>query len=428
VMLLSFAIFCAILIIVIAGVQYFLFQSRIPLRSIVDVPRGTATLIDADLNQTGVTKSDEMFYGSVLTTDTQSQASISFLDSQHDNQLIATVTVLNGSSLNLRQDTRPRFNLSSDAPFWIDFKDVYGEFDVFVPDNITRPILIGFATTLGPSARLTTSGHYTLITSGQEVQVINYTGEALLGVSDSQNKLVPAGQSASISADVSQFKIGPLTNLLGDSTFNPNNVMDFSSNDNPVSAQAWRCNSIAQNKGDPLGSFGLMMVDGRPALRLFRGDNAESHGATLCAQGLGTGTGGLDVSQYASVSIRATFKIHSQTLSTCGIDGSECPLMLAMDYIPTSGGEPKSWYHGFYAFVDPNRFFPLNCIGCEQHEQINPDVWYTYESHNIFETFSPDSIPKSILNLRFYASGHQYEVYVSQVALLADQTEIAGGN
>src|SRR4051812_26146797 len=147
-MLLSFAIFCAILIIVIAGVQYFLFQSRIPLRSIVDVPRGTATLIDADLNQTAVTtKSDEMFYGSVLTTDTQSQASISFLDSQHDNQLIATVTVLNGSSLNLRQDTRPRFNLSSDAPFWIDFKDVYGEFDVFVPDNITRPILIGFATT-----------------------------------------------------------------------------------------------------------------------------------------------------------------------------------------------------------------------------------------------------------------------------------------
>src|SRR5664279_6208444 len=87
VMLFSFAVFCAILIFVIVGVQYFLFQSRMPLRSMVDVPRGTATLIDSDLNQTAVTKSDEMFYGSVLTTDTQSQASISFVDSKHDNQL-----------------------------------------------------------------------------------------------------------------------------------------------------------------------------------------------------------------------------------------------------------------------------------------------------------------------------------------------------
>src|SRR5262245_24593915 len=115
-MLLSFAIFCAILIFVIVGIQYFLFQSRVPLRSLIDVSRGTATLVDSDLNQTGVTKSDEMFFGSVLTTDTQSQASISFLDSQHDNQLVANVVIENGSSLNLRQDSRPRFDLSSDAP------------------------------------------------------------------------------------------------------------------------------------------------------------------------------------------------------------------------------------------------------------------------------------------------------------------------
>ncbi len=99
--------------------------------------------------------------------------------------------------------------------------------------------------------------------------------------------------------------------------------------------------------------------------------------------------------------------------------------MLRMDYIPVNGGDPVSWFHGFYAFVEPNRFLPQSCASCnEQHEQINPNVWYTYESHNLKETFAPERVPQSILNLRFYASGHEYEVYVSEVALLVDQAEI----
>ena len=99
-----------------------------------------------------------------------------------------------------------------------------------------------------------------------------------------------------------------------------------------------------------------------------------------------------------------------------------------MDYIPANGGDPVNWYHGFYAIIDPSRSFPLRCDSCsEQHEQINPGVWYTYEIRNLFEAFAAQVRPKLILNIRFYASGHQYEVYVSQVVLLADQTMIAGG-
>jgi hypothetical protein len=161
------------------------------------------------------------------------------------------------------------------------------------------------------------------------------------------------------------------------------------------------------------------------ALRLLRGDGAISHGETRCLQSLGTGMGGLDVSGYNSVSIRATFRIESQTLSACGIDGSECPLMLRMDYIPAGGGDAVSWFHGFYAFVDPNRLFPQSCLSCnEQHERVTPDTWYTYESHNLFEIFAPEAQPKSILNLRFYASGHQYDVYVNEVMLLADDMPV----
>ena len=212
---------------------------------------------------------------------------------------------------------------------------------------------------------------------------------------------------------------------LGDAMFSPDNVIGIDAAAGQMKDEAWVCNNSQVDPNESLGSVGFMTEDGRPALRLFRGNGAESHGATQCFHGIGTGTGGLDVSQFSSVSIRATFKIHSQSLSACGVDASECPLMLAMDYIPINGGQPVKWYHGFYAFVDPNRLYPPACSGCEQHEQISPDVWYTYESHNLFETFAPDTVPQSILNLRFYASGHQYEVYVSQLVLLGDGMVIA---
>ena len=83
------------------------------------------------------------------------------------------------------------------------------------------------------------------------------------------------------------------------------------------------------------------------------------------------------------------------------------------------------WFHGFYAAIDPNRNYPYSCTSCnEQHERITQGVWYTYESHNLFGMFAPEARPVSILNLRFSASGHQYDVYVSEVALIADDMPI----
>ena len=425
VLLLSFAIFCVILILVIIGANYFVFQSRVPLDAEIHVARGTATSTGTDLNDTAVKTEKVISRSSIVSTDPQSQALVTFSDPQHNDRLVANVTLKSGSSLALSEDSRPRFDLSQDA-YWIEFEDVYGEIDVVVPDTLDRALLISFDTTLGPSARLTAAGRYTLSASNAQVQLINYSGEALLLASDLRNRLVPAGQSASIQAggdDESQFVLAPLTNLAGDTSFSPANVIDFISNADQVQPQVWRCLNV-QNT-DPAGSFSLTIQDARPALRLFRDSGAESHGETRCLQGFGTGTEGLDVSQFQSVSIRATFKIVNQSLSTCGIDGSECPFMLRMDYIPVNGGDPVSWFHGFYEYVEPNRYLPPSCASCnEQHEQINPDTWYTYESHNLKETFTPERVPQSILNLRFYASGHEYDVYVSEVSLMVDNAEI----
>ncbi len=418
-MLLSFAVFCAIVVVIILGIQYFLFQSRVSMQASLNVARGTATVIGSDLVQQAERGNRDISDGGVITTDPQSQASISVIDFQRSDQLIATITVKNGSSLDLEQDSRPRFDWSND-PYWIDMDQAYGSFDVYVPENLDRPILISMETTLGPSARLTASGRYTIVAAGNQVQMVNYSGSALLIAPDLHNQLIAAGQTGSIQMGepTDQFTLVPAsTNPLGDSGFASSNVLDMNT---PAAGdgQVWRCYSSVADPNESAGTFDVTDVDGRPAVRLFRDGGAVSHGATTCLQGLGTSASGLDVSNYSSISIRATFKIQSQSLSTCGVDASECPFTLAMDYVPVNGGQPTTWYHGFYAFVDPNRPFPTQCNSCsEQHEQINPGVWYTYESANLKTTFAPQSVPQVIINLRFYASGHEYDVYVRNVEI-----------
>jgi hypothetical protein len=397
----------------------------------VQAARGTATLVGStDLLELAVRNPRDITGSSVLTTDTQSQATVTFYDPQRAEQLVASVTLKNGSSLNLRQDSRPRFDLSSETPYWIDFDGVYGEFDIYVPDHLDRPILISFETTLGPSARLSASGRYTLIAAGAQVQVVNRSGEALLIAQDTRNQPVPVGQSATLPSDSQVFTLAPvMVNLLGETGFSKDNVLALNATSDQAVAAAWRCNDVPDSP--PAGEFGLTLADGRPAVRLYRDQGAESHGATLCFQGLGTGTQGLDITGFSRVTLKATFKIQSQSLSECGGDGSECPLMLRMDYYPplTPDGkqpDPSTWYHGFYAFVDAAREFPSRCLSCsEDHESINPGSWYTYENRNFLESFTIDQRPRAILNLRFYASGHEYDVYVQSVQLLVDAAELA---
>lgn len=426
ILLASFAIFCVIAGAAILGMRFFLFQSRVPLDTSVEVARGTPTLtrVGAELQQTAVTRPSEVTGGSILTTNTESQAVLRFVDSQQHNKQIATVTVGTGSSVNLRQGSRPRFDWSEDA-YWLEFDGAYGTIDIFVPQDLGRSMLITLNTTLGPVVRFNASGRYTVTAARGYVQVLNFEGDALLVAQDGSTQSVAAGQTSSIAGDSNQFAVLPLTNLFGDIHFTSENVIDFNSTPEQVRPQVWRCDNLVENPEQPIGNFSLVNNDMRPALRFFRGDDAISNGATRCYQGLGTGTGGLDVSNYRSISIRATFKIQSQSLSACGTQGSECPLMLRMDYLPADGSEAISWYHGFYASVDPNKQYPYACSGCDQHERVTSGVWYTYESHNLFEVFAPATQPKAILNLRFYASGHQYEVYVSEVALIADNTPIA---
>ncbi len=169
--------------------------------------------------------------------------------------------------------------------------------------------------------------------------------------------------------------------------------------------------------GDPIGEFNLVDEDGRTALNMLRAGGARTHGETLCSRTLNAGQG-VDVTEFDTLLLDVLFKISSHSLSACGVAGSECPVMVRVDYIPVGGGPAASWFHGFFVSFDPNITNPLVCASCTQeHEAVNANAWYSYQSDNLFSLLPANARPASIVNVVVYASGHEYDSFVASAEL-----------
>ena len=194
-----------------------------------------------------------------------------------------------------------------------------------------------------------------------------------------------------------------------------NGLFTFASVDTATSAlpQRWGC--FNEQDDLPRGVYALENLQGRSVLRLLRTDRASSHGETRCLQPIIPEN--RDVTQFNYLELEASFMVDYQSLPDCGIRGSECPLMLYMTYKDTSG-EDREWYQGFYYSSDPSVSYPPRCESCTQdHLLINGKVWYTFETGNLFFILPPTARPAQIKSVEFYASGHQYDVYVSEIML-----------
>lgn len=426
VMLIAFGVFCALCVVSGIGVNFFLFQSRVPMPAELVVGRGTVGLTGTDLIETVVRSSRELFNSAVISTDGQSQATLSFIDPQRDRRLVASVTVKRNTMLDLETVSRPRFDLSSEH-YDVQIEDLAGSLDVFIPSGLDRTIRVSVRTPQGVWVLLSASGQYSIRASETDVIVNNVNGEALVVAPDQVGTSVQPGERGVITYgvddDSSTFVSVPAyTDLIINSSFEQTNAAITTDTDPRELPLSWGC--ADQVNEPPGGYYGISRVDGRVVMQLRRGGGASSHGETFCVQSFGPpGTPGRDVTAYSYLSLRATFRIQGQSLSTCGIAGSECPLMMQITYIDIYGRQ-QQWYHGFYVYSNPSLGYPLSCDSCRQeHEPINANTWYTYESDNLYSLISSLERPQSIQEVRFYASGHEYDVTVSSVSLLAGISE-----
>lgn len=188
----------------------------------------------------------------------------------------------------------------------------------------------------------------------------------------------------------------------------------------------WSCtNGPASNL--PVGNyFQDTAPDGRRSFRLVRGSGADTNGYTRCDQSFGDG---LDVSAYDSLHLQSMFYVQSQSLNGCGQEGSECPMMFRIRYKFSPTGDPSQlieteWVHGLYtvplAPAQETAGWKRQCGTCLQpHIRILGQTWYVYQSGNLFDVIPDERRPVIITQVEFFAEGHQYDVYVDDVSLLA---------
>ena len=126
-----------------------------------------------------------------------------------------------------------------------------------------------------------------------------------------------------------------------------------------------------------------------------------------------------DIRGAISLRVRARVRVDWQTLSVCGSLGTECPLMIRIEFTDQSGSV-REWLQGFYAVEGDVDSFCQSCEWKAQHIQVAQlSVWYDYESPDLLPLLQAQGIqPTAIHWVQIYASGHTYGSAIDEIAIL----------
>jgi hypothetical protein len=392
--------------------RWLLLDSTVPLTVELSVSRNTVGVLAAGRAEETERDTRQLSGRVTLTTDSTSQAMLTFRDPR-TQQVLATFTLFRDSVVTIHRTGRPRFETGV-TPYTIEIIGQRGHGDVIVADGLDRDIRFRVITAYDTYIDMEGGGYYSVVLGGDEVGVTTRLGEAVLRYDTELVERVPQSYRGIVpgSDPAHPIEVTPAEiNLVYNSGFV---LYEPSIEGVPLLPAEWGWYNDQEELDEPRGLAVRDTYDGRAVLHIQREGERLNHAETGCAQ-LYPGT---DLSGYSYLELRATFFIRSQSISTCGVAGSECPLMLRVIY-EDAEGERREWIHGFYsAYTVPA--WPLTCQSCRQdHERINSGTWYTYESGNLVNILPDEVKMHKLVEVRFYASGHAYDVMVDEVSLLA---------
>ncbi len=398
------------------GLYYFLFRSSVPLSVRLVVSRGSVKLTTLDASNPLVDTSWKIEPLTSIDVRDDSQA-ILYFDDPYSKKNVTAITLTKGTRLRVQQATRPRFEFSR-GPYQINLDNADGQLIITAtPENRVYQANIiakqGVAQLLD-DGRYTVSTEYYPETDLRRLNLFNQGGEANLYKLNNFVDFRPAFPNSIAHIANGEFELtseSPLK-ILAEGHFISNEPV------NPKDLpQGWTCTAFAEER-EPVGAWTRdASVVGAPYAMRFTRIGPEpriKRGETSCfLQNLA-----VDTSAYSSFRLHVRLNIQYQDLTQCGVKGSECPIMLEVRYDIPGVAENRQWNHGFYLTSDASK--PSSCATCRQdHEKINANVWYFYDSGDLRPQFSdPGGAAPTIRQIVVYASGHQYDAMVSEVTLL----------
>jgi hypothetical protein len=424
VMLASFFTFCTLVTLGGVALYQFLFVSTVPMDVTVQASRGSLGITGTDLREEVVQGARAFpIGGRVRPSDVDSQGEIVLRDPYRKGAFVASVT-LNGSAAvaSLGSAERQRFSWGTTG-YTVDLEGVSGRLEFLVANDLAHGITLELMTANRVRLVMNSPGRYRIEVRDGEVLVESDGGPVVLLPPDDLPALTITSTSSYTVATNDLRAVSPPNELVVNGDFSA--VAEASSPDLPSLPTGWACSHTNADPSAPRGVFTVRDVDGRRALTLSRGGGVQSNGETICQQGAQMGEVWQDISAYDSLVIQTTFYIERQSLAACGYLGSECPLMLRLDYLrrdPTSGDLVRGeLVYGFYTLPDFSGAYPSTCPSCRlSHVRVQPATWFTFDSGNILAGFSADERPLAVSRVRLYASGHEYDVKVSRMVVLAE--------
>ncbi len=339
-----------------------------------------------------------------IQTDTTASALVNVMPPDVEEPL-AVLQLSGNSTARLAGATAPRFN-GSNQPYALSLDVQAGQVRFILPAFVGRDVVMTLTTPQG-TAEVRDPGRYTIEVSDEATQATVQSDGALSVMALGETLALGPGQRAEIATG--EPPLGPL-----DPARDLIQNGDFSAGLDNWASFAWQVELPDEPKGETLVSG----VGRNPVLRFAR--EGIGHADARVTQSINQ-----DVSGYDALRISATLRIVSQSLGVCGVQGSECPLFIIVNYIDDSGVS-RVWQHGFFAegTIDDN-LTPGACISCavvqRPHERVPLGQFFFYDADLIQELAIQGFLPpRYIESVTLVGSGHSFVTEVSDVALIVE--------
>ncbi|MBI4301635.1 MAG: FecR domain-containing protein [Chloroflexi bacterium] len=348
----------------------------------LNIISGTVLIRKGDLSPwVSATTGTKLKEGDSLKTDGTSQAFIVLFDN-------STMTVFAGTELKLSRLAISRFKPRKET---IVLEVSQGKAHFGVATTLTKEKRFRIDT---PQATaLLTEGSFALRVEEEATQVrVQEQGKATV-IAQQQGVELKSGEMTEVTQSQTPTQPQPAGEELVTNG-------DFSQGLN-----GWRMGNILgfPQGRDVEGTAGLILEDGRPALRFFRQGSQGSHCETYIYQDMGK-----DVSEFSSLRLSLQLKLVYHNLSGGGYMGSEYPVFVRINYLTNQGENSK--VYGFYYQNDANN---RTDNGIQQPR----NQWINYQVPDNLMALDPQ--PRRILSIQVSASGWNYESLVREISLTA---------
>ncbi len=323
--------------------------------------------------------------GTVIYVDETSEAVVTFFDHSF-------MRMFSGSAVRLERLRSPRFKESAlPTSIWLNLISGRTRIGTALANGGTLDLRVR---TLYGDIALAQDGSYALEVQSGRAEVTAYRGHADVTALGQTVRVAARQRTAVLEGAAPSAPVDAARNLIANGEF-------------AEPLNDWRVfNDQGTDGGNVDGVAEIVVDEGRRAVRLYRSGGQGDHCETILEQTIDA-----QVPDPATMLIvRATVKVRNQSLSGGGYLASEYPLMIRVTYRDVYDSEAE-WVQGFYY---ENPAGGPTTYGL----QIPRDRWYLYESANLLETL-PIS-PYRIMKVRVYASGWDYESFVSDVSLIVE--------